>query len=177
MRQILVCVRQFLMYIGWFSGSKWWRQFKELNVIGNDFRTNQKRFGFVMSTQLFCEGHFFPSNCIWNRKIQTCVFTFFPLTLFKSPSFSVQFQLEERFQLKIPYFQLMETFFTTERTQGLGDLYLIFCLLEKKEKSQEINFFLILFPTSVPNMYLSHLFNVPLVQQFGVFTAHIGDSF
>jgi len=37
------------------------------------------------------------------------------------------------YRLKIPCFQRIEAFLATERTQGLGDLYLIFVLLEKRE--------------------------------------------
>lgn len=59
----------------------------------------QKRFTFAMSTQLFCEGLFSRVTACRMEKNHTCEFSLLPLILFKIPSFSVQFQLEEQFQL------------------------------------------------------------------------------
>lgn len=67
-----------------------------------------------------------------------------------------------------PKRRIFSSFFTTECTPGLGDLYLIFCLLAKKKKRNpmKLTFFVVFFPTSVPNMYLSHLFNVLVAHEF-----------
>lgn len=75
------------------------KQLKELSVITNDFRTNQKRFAFAVSTQLFCEG--FSSRVVeWRNSV--CAFTFLPPILLQSPSFSGWLRLEGQFQLQTP---------------------------------------------------------------------------